>query len=491
MPPTRLYVLASHEPNRDPRVDWVARFAADRWQTVVFGMAEPQRPEYGSEQRHGYRIERLTRSSTGLALFLWTLARTAAGRQLWPALLAGMVASPLVLIPWLARTLGRSILVPLARLAVPKPWRPALRRRFIPDPLERRLRAMDTWRSRKVFLVRHFLTTSATLHREIHRAPPPGLLYCNDLDTLLGGVVLKARFGCKLVYDAHEFWAHADPLAPWWEVRFFLFLERTLLRRVDAAFTVSHLLADKMRLALDHPFMTLPNCAPLDDAPASRSAHTDREIETLGEGRVRFLFQGGFAPARGIEELLMIWRHVAPEKAVLFLRGPDNPDRARYVDFARVLGLLDRTVFFLEPILESDLVARAAAADVGVIPYTAATINYRYCCPNKLSQYMQAGLAILANEHLEFLRDALDRYQCGLTYDAHDEARALAAVNRLIDDAALREVCQRRSRSTVGDEYNWQRQSVTLYKTCERLLAAPARPPASGLSAPEEQKAAC
>jgi hypothetical protein len=56
-------------------------------------------------------------------------------------------------------------------------------------------------------------------------------------------------------------------------------------------------------------------------------------------------------------------------------------------------------VLFLEAIDESELVTAAAEFDVGLVPYTPTGLNYSNCCPNKLSQYMAAGLPILAVEN--------------------------------------------------------------------------------------------
>ena len=106
---------------------------------------------------------------------------------------------------------------------------------------------------------------------------------------------------------------------------------------------------------------------------------------------------------------------------------------------------------------------------MGIIPYKAITINYRFACPNKLSQYMQAGLAILAN-NLDFVRYVIDRYQCGLTYDVNDPDNFLRVINRLVDDVPFRQACQERARKMAMTEYNWENVSQPLYDTCARLV---------------------
>src|ERR1700686_912704 len=98
MPLKRLYVLVAHEPNRDPRIDWVSRFALDLFDVTVFGMAEPARPELPIERQHGYGIERLERSALGFRSFALAFCRVFLLSSLlwWPLLLALLVPPLLI-----------------------------------------------------------------------------------------------------------------------------------------------------------------------------------------------------------------------------------------------------------------------------------------------------------------------------------------------------------------------------------------------------------
>jgi hypothetical protein len=141
-----------------------------------------------------------------------------------------------------------------------------------------------------------------------------------DLDTLLAGMVLKERWGVPLIYDAHEFWPAADVEQEAFEHDFWVTLEGRLVRHVDYAQTVSPGLADHMARLYGVPFESVPNAEPLgsrvaEDQEKTRREHTGTEC--------RFLFQGGFANARGIDLLISAWPHTHPS-AILVLRGPDN-----------------------------------------------------------------------------------------------------------------------------------------------------------------------
>jgi glycosyltransferase involved in cell wall biosynthesis len=94
-------------------------------------------------------------------------------------------------------------------------------------------------------------------------------------------------------------------------------------------------------------------------------------------------------------------------------------------------------------------------ADVGVIPYKPTIINHRYCCPNKLSQYLQAGIMVICNE-LPYVKSILAEAGAGLSFDTRDEATVVEAVRRATDDAALRARCGESGRAYARRAFNWQ-----------------------------------
>ena len=200
------------------------------------------------------------------------------------------------------------------------------------------------------------------------------------------------------------------------------------------------------------------------------------EIDNLACGRVKFLFQGRFTPGRGIDELIDGWTGVDAGRAALFLRGPDNIWRQEAVERASRLGLLGRSVYFLDAVEENELVAAAAEADVGVIPYKPTILNDRLCCPNKLSQYLHAGLMVLANE-LPYVRSVLREAQAGAFYSSAEPQTLAEAVRRLVENPDLLAEGRRNARRFARERFNWQVQSETLlalYRADARSPEAPA-----------------
>jgi hypothetical protein len=181
---------------------------------------------------------------------------------------------------------------------------------------------------------------------------------------LLVGVLAKRHYGCRLVYDAHEFYPVSDPHDRV-DITFFSLIERLMIRQADAVVTVNPPLGEAMRAAYRLEAVSIrcrtpspgstgghrrtPN-ARWRDWPAGGSSSCSRGASPRGGDRRvdRGLGRGRRSPRR------------------LFLRGPDNRWREKAIELAARLGLHDRSVYFLDAVTEGELVTAAAAeADVG------------------------------------------------------------------------------------------------------------------------------
>jgi glycosyltransferase involved in cell wall biosynthesis len=468
MAKSRIVMLAPHEPLLDPRVYWEARTASKGYEVVVLG-TEDFPGKYPRVQPYcGYTIYRAPadpalyrRTYPQMLVNIWRFCLTPGGK-----LATGLLAA--VAFPFLAviellyalvigplrAALGRMVTTQLAGMAAGKlgALLPGRRRAPTDHP----------------YLIRHVFNMTYALRRLFHEAgiDRPDIVHCNDLNSLMAGVLLKKQFGCALVYDAHELWPVSFPGCHPWVVAFLKFYEKGLLRHVDDAFTVSPQLAEVMRQWYEYPrVQCVPNAELLPEAPSAGGVEAQPPqpggellrqgdtIRALASGRLVFLYQGGYVPERGLEELLQAWRNVDGSKALLVLRGV-------YCPFQGMLEKMGQDqidagkILFLGPVTEPELVAASRQADVGVIPYRPVSLNNRYCCPNKLSQYMQAGLAILTN-NLDYVKATVLGNGCGLAYDSDNPQTVVSAVERFTADRAFLAECKRKALETGRTTFHW------------------------------------
>ena len=449
---TKVLMVCAHEPSLDPRIRWEAESAAGRFDVTVLGFNRADGSLPRVEMRDGYRIVRLPHIEASALHYFWRLKDIAprwllllvsiAAVPLLPVLIAAEIVFRLMRAGW--RFLTRDVVTLSLLWWVARRGRDAPRRGLLS-------------RARFIFAVLRvqFAPAAMVFWAELNEMPKkPDVIHCNDLDTLLVGVLGKRRFGCRVVYDAHEFWPVADSLCSWLDTTFFSLIERMLIGKADAVVTVNPLLGEEIRRTYGlKRVYSVPNVEPwVDDrsVPTAKSAMSE-----LAAGRTKFLFQGRFTVARGIDELILAWAEVDHSKAALFLRGPDNAWRRTMMADADRLGLLDESIYFLDAVSEDELVAAAAEADVGIIPYLPLAVNERLSCPNKLSQYLHAGLMVLTND-LPYVRSVVEEAGAGTFYDSRWLSSLVHAVDRIAADSEMLRRCKGNARRFARDSFNWQ-----------------------------------
>jgi len=278
----------------------------------------------------------------------------------------------------------------------------------------------------------------------------PDIVHCTDLDTLLVGVVLKRKYHCKLFYSAHELWPDTLRKNPRYIKAFIRAFESELIKEVDTAITVSPYIAKVMENWYKiKNIETIPNLEMYKKTPMKKT-----DISNKIKGRVAFLFQGNYMEERGLQQLIDAWQEIDEKKAVLILRGPQN----FYFDKFRIefgYKLAKENVLISKAVDEEDLVGAAKEADVGIIPYEPLSLNNKYCCPNKLSQYMQAGLAILSN-NLQYIKDIMGTYKCGISYDSLDKATIVKRINYYLEHKDLLKKHKKNALYAGRHDFNWQ-----------------------------------
>ena len=261
------------------------------------------------------------------------------------------------------------------------------------------------------------------------------------------------------VYDAHENWPYVRPFTPKFISRFYAKTEASMCHDCDAISSVSQLLVDDLRSrnGTDKAYFYLPNAVPREqciDPDVAKIYYKQRE-NLAGERKV-FVFQGGIASERGLAELVAAWIYV--EEAVLFIRSPDgpNPEKEKIIKIAKIDGTYDRTVFFLPSIPEEHLISAASTADVGVIPYNPVFPNHIVACPNKLSQYMHAGIAIFTNK-IPHVLSVIQNAGCGVSYSHEMPPEKIAAIISSLAASQDLHTYGNKGKEFAFSDYHWEK----------------------------------
>ncbi len=301
---------------------------------------------------------------------------------------------------------------------------------------------------RALFRLGRVLARSVRLWQAARVFESPAVVHANDLDTLPAGYVLARRTNARLVYDAHELYSEFDAPAPLLARRLTLLLEGALARRADAVVTVSEGIAKELsvRLRLPRPPLVVLN------AP-NRSAGEPRPSAT---GPLRVVYQGGLGPGRELDDLLVAARAEGVELTIRIRMA--DPVRLRAEIERR--GLTDR-VHVADPLPPDEALAALTAFDVGVIFDRPRTRNSDLSVPNKLFEYLMAGLAVVA-PHLETLGPFITEERVGRTYDPHRPDELPRVLEELAADRAGLAEAQARARALALGRLNAESATATL-----------------------------
>jgi len=285
----------------------------------------------------------------------------------------------------------------------------------------------------------------------------------HDLPVLPVSAEVAARRGVPLVYDAHELYPEQEfavPLRRRWRA-----IEARHIHQAAAVLTVNVSIAAELatRYGIARPVVlsnALPETPPLSSTP--RRLH-----EALGlDPRHRLvLYQGGLAPHRNLEGVIRGLARVRTPGVVAVFLG-DGPLRSRLA----TLATRERTegrVRFHPAVSQEALLEYTASADLGLVPYLDTSPNTRLATPNKLFEYIQAELPILASD-LPELKRLVEGESLGLVRRLDTPDRMAAAIDEWFADPGRASSCRDALRR-AKHRYAWEREEPKLLDVFRRL----------------------
>ena len=280
-----------------------------------------------------------------------------------------------------------------------------------------------------------------------------------DLDTLTAGVLLKRAHGCRLVFDAHEWFSETPEVVHRPAIRaFWRRLGKTLVPRADLCYTVAPQLAGRLAEEYGVPFgvvRSLPSATPL--APASEP---EKWPDT---GRKIIFYQGMLNPGRGLETAIRSLQHL-PE-CELWLAG-DGPE----------LGALRRCredgkeakVKFLGFVPPADLPNLTRRAWLGLNLLKATAPSYYYSLANKALDYLRAGIPSVQMDFPEYAAINAE-FGCYVLLPELDELNLAQQIRKLLEEENRYEDL-RAGAVRAGRALTWEREAPVLLKLWEHVL---------------------
>ncbi len=276
------------------------------------------------------------------------------------------------------------------------------------------------------------------------------VVHANDFDTLPAAWLLARRGSARLVYDSHELYTTQELDPPRVFVALAGRLERALARRADVVVTTGAPFAAELarRFGLAREPIVVLNC------PERREQEPPPAPD---DGPLRVIYQAAMGPGRPLGDLLAAAAHARGVELTLRVIGADEDELRGAISAA---GVGDR-VRLAEPVPPGQLVEGLFGFHAGVIINRPATMTDELVVPNKLFEYMMAGLAVVA-PRLPGLASFVDAERVGLTFAPGDPESLGAALRDLAADRQRLTELGRRARRLALDRYNAEAQAAAL-----------------------------
>jgi glycosyltransferase involved in cell wall biosynthesis len=304
----------------------------------------------------------------------------------------------------------------------------------------------------------------------------PDAVHAHDAAMLLPGIAGARLSGARvggtrvdgtrlgLVYDSHELATSVPYRERLWAL-FVARIERLVVPRCAAVITVSEGIAGRLqtRYRLARRPTVVRNVSALEPGGlGGLRARLGIDADTP-----LVLHQGAPAQARGCEVLVRALAQL-PDVHLAFLGDPERA-YARELRHTIAAHGLDERVRLLPGVPLGELLAHTAEADVGVTLLQDTCLNHRLALPNKLFEYIAAGVPVVAAALPEILR-LVEEYGVGWCV-APDDASAVAGALRAALDGA-RDASLRERLAHAAQELSWEREQLRLLELYEDLSAA-------------------
>jgi len=280
------------------------------------------------------------------------------------------------------------------------------------------------------------------------------IIHCNDLNTLPVGVMLKLlSFGrIKVVYDAHEFESNQIPNQSRFSIRMLQMVEGALIRFADAVITVSNGIAEEYaRLYnIKKPALVL-NCPPYKEVGKN---NIFRKTLGITYEQTIFLYQGGLSKGRGIEILLETFAGLPAANVIVFMGyGPLEGQIKEY-------ALAHENIYFQPAVAPDVLLNYTSSADFGILFYENTCKNHDYCSPNKMFEYIMAGIPVIVS-NLHEMRRVVEQNAIGVVAQENTVQGLQEAIRcaTKLDKTVVRE-----NLGKIKRLYCWEEQEKVLHK---------------------------
>ncbi len=283
------------------------------------------------------------------------------------------------------------------------------------------------------------------------------LLNANDLDTLLANYLVSRWKRIPLVYDSHEYFTEVPELIERKGTRaIWLRLEKWLLPKANLMYTVNHSISRIYAEKYQREVGVIRNLPTQKETPAVEKYE-----------RPSLIYQGALNVGRGLELMVASMEFLEGFQLVIIGKGDIGEQLAEAVD----------KVAWKERILLKGFVPFEELAGITPQAHIGLSIeedrggNYHYASPNKVYDYLQAGIPVVVSD-LPEMRKVVLEYDCGLVLENENRTpQQLAEVIKAFWENQLLYQEKAQNALTAAKTLIWENEQKQLLAYYQSALA--------------------
>lgn len=288
-------------------------------------------------------------------------------------------------------------------------------------------------------------------------------LVSNDLDTLPACDLAASSKGKNLVYDSHEYFTEVPELQNRklvkrvWEI-----FEIMIFRNLKRCYTVNDSIADIYNGKYRKNFKVVKNLPEMTNVEKLKS----RKDLDLPEDKHILILQGaGINIERGAEELTEAMRHLENCFLVIVGSGDVFP---LLEDKLKNDSLLAARIRLVKKLPYNEMMQYTLNSDIGFSLDKNTNPNYLYSLPNKIFDYIKAGVPVIVSDLVE-IGKVVRKYEVGEIISGHDSVELAKFISDFLNNKqkfeSYRKNCEKAMR-----ELNWESQKNVLKEIYSGLI---------------------
>ena len=297
------------------------------------------------------------------------------------------------------------------------------------------------------------------------------IIHAHDFIALICAIRLKNKNkSLKIIWDAHEAYTELD-YKSLIDKLYISYLIKRFSKRIDFFITINN----SFKTFYKKNFPNLPNAIVIMNATKYIAEKPNKKKSPLRistgilDSQKILLMQGNLINNRGIEILIELGKKYLPDNWSIIFMGSGSMQKViqRGMTISNKKREKGKEAILLIPkVPYDDLINWSCGADLGALLYQDSSFNQRYCTPNKLWEYPNANLPVLASNLYE-IKKVIKKYKFGIILDENLSAKQLGKLLSDLNDKEIKEMSN--NCNNFMKREGWGKNEKKLFNLYDRL----------------------